>query len=338
MLFIVFISCFAAWKVADKYFLSRGKDLNRKAWESTYVERGLSVPPDGPREGYWGKRLGPKTPDPILVWHEPQISIPGLVEVDSRGLQYYRSPGTPRYRVLIIGASVAFGANASDIAHTYFNIIGKSLEQRGVPVEIVVFAGGAWKSIQEVKAFRMSPGAKRPDLVVFLNGLNDLTNGPTSRSLFGDTLPAADGGETDVFYHAQDYDQRVSDYLENMTIAQKFAADSHIPMLITLLPSLADRAHRTRIEEKLLKANLATNASPRSLQTGYEAMRKGLVKMEQAQLLHFLDCSRVFDSDRKTIFVDLWHFSDFGHEILGRAMGEKIYTLLKEFKPVSDVH
>ena len=41
-----------------------GKALNQMAWEMSFSERGLPVPPEGPRGGYWGVRIGPKIADP----------------------------------------------------------------------------------------------------------------------------------------------------------------------------------------------------------------------------------------------------------------------------------
>ena len=58
-------------------------------------------------------------------------------------------------------------------------------------------AGGAWKSIQELRAFQLHLQRQPIDLIVFLNGLNDLTNGATAKTLYGEKIQPADG------YHGQ---------------------------------------------------------------------------------------------------------------------------------------
>jgi hypothetical protein len=58
-------------------------------------------------------------------------------------------------------------------------------------------------------------------------------------------------------------------------------------------------------------------------------MREGLAALEQSGWLKFLDCSRVFDGERATTFTDLWHFSDFGHRLLGTAMAAAIAPILR---------
>jgi hypothetical protein len=62
-------------------------------------------------------------------------------------------------------------------------------------------------------------------------------------------------------------------------------------------------------------------------------MREGLAQLERSGWLQFLDCSRAFDGERATTFTDLWHFSDFGHRILGTAMAARITTILRETAP-----
>ena len=68
-----------------------GKKINLNAWERSYMERGLPIPQNGPREGYWGSRLGKKISHPILGWHESGISISNLLEIDQKGFQRYLS-------------------------------------------------------------------------------------------------------------------------------------------------------------------------------------------------------------------------------------------------------
>lgn len=310
-----------------------GRDLNQLAWESSYTERSEPVPEGGPRGGYWGARIGPKVPDDKLGWHEPRTLDPGRVDIDQRGLQYYRTTASPKRQVLIIGGSVAAGAYASSIATTYYDVLGTELERLGTPADLTIVAGGAWKTTQEGRALQMYEPSLRPDLIVFLNGLNDLIVGSRARTLFGEHTPTRDGSPWNENYHDHDYDQRVTDYLEIMRRVGAFAKRVDTPALIVLQPSLVERAHPTPIERRLLELSLLPHPSAAVLQESYEAMRDGLAGMERSEMLHFLDCSRVFDGERATTFVDLWHFSDFGHRLLGVAMAERIAAILRAGPP-----
>ena len=310
-----------------------GKALNQLAWESSYTERGEPVPPQGPREGYWGARIGPKISDPTLGWHEPPLSEPGLLDVDDQGLQRYRTGASAKRHVLIIGGSVAFGSYASSIATTYFHVLGTELDRLGTPADLTIVAAGAWKALQEGYAVERYGSSLAPHLIVLLNGLNDLTSGATSRKLFAQPTETRDGRPFSNEYHEHDYAQRVADYLEIMRRVGLFARRAGRPFLVVLQPSLAERAQRTPIEERLLENSLVPHESGAALQRSYQAMRDGLAALEQSGTLQFLDCSRAFDGERATTFTDLWHFSDFGHRLLGIAMAEKIAPILRATGP-----
>ena len=90
---LVAVACLGAfyWYRRRQDPIALGKALNQSAWESSFEERGLPVPPSGPRDGYWGSRLGPKVSDPSVGWHEGRILVPGLLDIDARGFQHYVS-------------------------------------------------------------------------------------------------------------------------------------------------------------------------------------------------------------------------------------------------------
>ena len=254
--------------------------------------------------------------------------MPGLLDVDEHGLQRYRAAAKKKRRVLILGGSVAFGAYASSIGTTYFHVIGADLERLRTPADLTVVASGAWKSIQELRALEVYGPALRPDVVVFLNGLNDLTNGANSRTLYGDRVATLDGTGWTITYHEHDYDQRVSDYLENMRRAAELAASLESDTLVILQPALVEREQPTELEDRLLTGSLLPHASAEALTRSHEAMRAGLAAYQRAGLLQFLDCSRAFDRERATTFADMWHFSDFGHTILGQSIATRIALML----------
>ena len=133
-------------------------------------------------------------------------------------------------------------------------------------------------------------------------------------------------------YHAHDYGQRATDYLINMDAARNISKSSGAEMLVVLQPSLAEREHKTRIEKRLLKRSLISHPSVREINESYASIRSGLYKRSQNDGFHYLDCSKIFDSELETTFTDIWHFTDFGHEILGHAMAEKLFAILNHRK------
>jgi lysophospholipase L1-like esterase len=320
------------WIAYGERFLAPagGRELNRLAWESTFVERGLDVPPAGPRDGYWGERLLPKARDALTGWREDAQRITGFLDVDDRGCQSLAGSGDGRRHVLIVGGSVAFGAYASSAPTTYFHRLGRRLEEAGAPADVTVCAAGAWKSRQELAALEARAAELRPDLIVLFDGLNDLTSGATSDALFGDRVPVPDGRTWSVHFHAHDYERRVADYLDNVRQAVRVSAGGSAGLLLVLQPSLAERREPSFLERRLLAASLEPHESKRALTDGYEAMRAGLRELAAASPgVEFLDLSRVFDTEEPTTFTDLWHFTDPGHEIVAAAMAPRIAELLR---------
>jgi len=306
-----------------------GVDLNQRAWEASYLERNKPIPPQGPREGFWGSRIRRKARDELLGWREPPVVVPGLLEIDEDGVQHRTSGAADPHQIMILGGSVAFGAYSSAIDTTYFHLLGKELERALTAANLHIVAGGAWKSEQELKAFGRLGPEFRPDLTIFLNGLNDIVNGSTSRLRYGQVVPTLDGRRWSVTYHVHDYDQRVRDYLDNMAEAARLATSLGSDLLIVLQPSLLERAQPTATERDLMRAALLPHPSAEALTSSYEALRRGLTKLAQSPGVHFLDASRCLQDERATTFADLWHFSDFGHEILAKEMARRVIPILE---------
>ncbi len=305
-----------------------GRDLNQLAFARSFTERGLPAPESGPRDGWWGARIAPKQPDPVTNWREPEVSLPPLVEIDGQGLQRDGAEGPGVRRVLVLGGSVAFGANASCIQATWFHRLRLEVERRAGDVQVVVAAAAAWKSVQEVAWLQEYVADVRPDLVVFLDGLNDLTNGARSDTIFSQPVPTRDGRPFDLQYHEHDYAQRVTDYLELLRRGREIARAHGARVVFALQPSLAEKAPRSAIEERLLRASLTPLGPAEGLVTSYASMRAGLVKLADAPDTAFVDLSRVFAGETCTTFTDLWHFTDPGHALLAAALAPEVTRLL----------
>lgn len=290
------------WMAKRKLVKPSGEALNRMAWEANFTERGLPVPPGGPRDGYWGARMPGQVKDPDLGWHEAEVHIPGVVEEDASGLQRLETPGAQAH-LLIIGASVAWGAYASSIETTYFARLAHALSAAGHPTNVTVLAAGAWTSEHELKALRLRGLALSPDIVMIFDGLNDLTLGNASE------------------------DERVTAYLSRMREARDLARAAGARAVFALQPMLLNK-RRSAIEERVLELSLDSAGQAR-VKNGYQRMRAGLRELANEDGVSFVDCSGAFDDEPATTFTDLWHFPDPGHAILAGCLAPALLDFLR---------
>jgi lysophospholipase L1-like esterase len=247
--------------------------------------------------------MPPWTRDPEVGWHESEAHIPGLVEQDASGLQRWEAPGA-RHHILILGASVAWGAYASTIRETYFARLGERLAESGLPVRLTVMAAGAWTSENELKSFRGRGLALSPDVALFLNGMNDLTQGKD--------VPE---------------DVRVRGYLDHMHEARDLAETKGIAAVFALQPALVGKHHKTRLEERVLELMADKGAF---VPTAYPRMREGLLGLASHPGTAVVDCSDAFSRERATTFTDIWHFADPGHRLLAECLAAGLRPVLSE--------
>jgi hypothetical protein len=299
----------------------RGQELNVRAWNAIFLDRGLTVPDNGPRDGFQGSRLHKKRHHSLLGWVEREQRLEGMLDVDNQGMQHWRSVAEPVASILIVGASVAFGVQASCEDKTYYAVAGRKLESIGCPIDISILAACAWKSDQERLALMLKEYDGPFRIVVFLDGLNELTAGRTARDRF------AMGRAFQP--HALDFEARVKRYLGNMAACAKRCAKMKSQFLIVLQPTLFERSNLTDIDVELLAATF--HGSLKDMQPfgeSYRAMCEGLHVLAEQPHVHFLNASRLFDDEPATTFSDVWHFSDPGQELLGTVLAEKIYEML----------
>jgi hypothetical protein len=289
------------WLAKRRLVKPSGETLNRMAWEANFTERGLPVPSGGPRDGYWGARMPGQVKDPEIGWHEAEAHMPGLVEEDADGLQRLETPNA-RAHLLILGGSVAWGAYASSADDTYIARLAQWLAAHGSPTRITVLAAGAWTSEHELKALRLRGLALSPDVVMFLDGLNDFTLGSASE------------------------DERVTAYLSRMREARDLARARGARVVFALQPMLLNK-RRTALEDRVLELSLDAAGQAR-VRNGYARIRAGLQDLAKDGA-SFIDCSDVFDGERATTFTDLWHFPDPGHALLADHLAAALLEVLR---------
>jgi len=271
-----------------------GYKLREKAWRSSFSERGLGIPPGGPREGLRGEGITPV--NCAVAECNFRKYIPGLIEVDANGFQRVGKLEKPYPSILIIGGSVAWGAGASDIRNTYFSRLYDMLKDEYPDTGISVLAAYASTSGTDLSYFVNKGLDAKPDIVVFLNGLNDIT-------VKGSLRPSD-----------------ASDYILNMKIAERLAERNGITTVIVRQPFPGGKKDKTGLEEEIME--LSNKDYEEVITPLYNHIGKALEKMAKTGEIYYIDAADCFENETATTFNDQWHFSDPGHQLLA----EKIYS------------
>ena len=296
------------------FWLPVGKNLQKRAWSAGFIERGLPVPPGGIREGWNDQRIREHRVAhfdvmidgyrryPRIGWIESEVHVPGYLATDRFGRQTVDSPDASRH-ILILGGSVAFGANSARWETTYFWQLSQLLATRSHHVKITVGASGGWVSQQELLALETRDLELQPDVVLFLNGLNDIARGDSSEAI-------------------------VSTYLRHMQHATVLAEEHGFQAVFALQPCLVTKPHKSLLERHILE--LYWDQSPAEVRRCYQEMRAGLRELARHSSADFIDCSQVFDSESATTFCDFWHFSDPGHRLLAEHLAAHLAPILAQ--------
>jgi hypothetical protein len=229
-----------------------------------------------------------------------------LIDVDAAGIQHVGPHGRADVNILIIGGSVAFGAYASAIDKTYFVLLHEMLLRESIDADISVLAAGGWLSGDELAAFAEKELKLDPDVVLFLNGLNDLL-------------------ENEDAVSGYDHVHRSHYYLRNMRTAGALAVANGIKVVYMLQPSLRDKKRKSFLEERIMHATFGDQPHP-----DFELIGSGLRKLVSTDGMYYVDLSHIMDDETVTTFADAFHFSDPGHELLAIAMTRSLLPILRD--------
>lgn len=269
-----------------------GYKLREAAWEASFAERHLKVPPGGPREGIRGEGI---TPVKCAVSDcNFRKFVPGIIELDDDGLQTIGKSNSHYPHILIVGGSVAWGAGASDIANTYFSQLYGMLKNEYPDAKISVLAYYGSTSNTDLSSFVRKGLDAKPDLVVFINGLNDLTVKGELR-------------------HSD-----ASDYILNMKTAAWIAERNGIPAVIVRQPFPGGKKFKTDLEKRIME--LSNKDYEKVITPLYKHIGKVLEEMAKAGEIYYIDAAGSFQDETATTFNDQWHFSDPGHKLLAERI------------------
>ena len=120
-------------------------------------------------------------------------------------------------------------------------------------------------------------------------------------------------------------EKRVGPYLQHMREARDVALAHHIKVIFAPQPFLPEKKVKTGYEVLIL-----AESYPRvdRLVKAHDEMIRGLQEMTVPGKVYLEDCSGAFDRRKKTVFADIWHFSDIGHFILARRLARDLAPIL----------
>ncbi len=282
-----------------------GVELNRLAWEATYTERGVEVPPVGPREGYWAERIRPQQyPCGDLDACERTQTIPLLVTIDGRGFQHVGGGLDAFPRLLFVGGSVAFGAYASTVETAYFTALFRLLQDEFPGLGISILARNGSVGLEDFESYALRGSEVQPDMVVFVNGLNDLMNRP-----------------------GKSPDEGLRKYRRSVRLAAQLGHLQQVSMVFAMQPFLGGKLHKTPLERRLL--DLTIDNYEEVINPWYRRMAAEAEMLAKQGEAVFFDYSDLLADEEPTTFADQWHFSDVGHTLFAKALAHDLAPLLR---------
>lgn len=279
------------------------QQLQRRAFDASFRDRGLDLPPVGPRQGYEGERLLPqRRPCGDLAACESALDLPLLWNLDEAGRQRV-GPVDGEVRLLILGDEAALAPFASTLDETYFAVLQEHLAADGPSPSIHVQARRGQSLDQAVDGMILSGIDLEPQAVVLLlDPVRDLPAGALGEGAVAELLRR----------------QRAS-----VRRAARFGRAAGLDVAFALSPDLGAKISRSAVEEELW--DLLGSAARSRLR---QRLRDEMQRVAEEEGAHFWDYGSLLAGTRGTDFVDLSDVSDRGQEALGRALADDLRPIL----------
>ncbi|MEE2746189.1 MAG: SGNH/GDSL hydrolase family protein [Pseudomonadota bacterium] len=328
----------------------------------------LQKGPEGPHKyGYFYNKgtylYDPKIEKPNILKRTEFVFAEGHEHSISRTNNYDNG----EVRIFIIGGSTASGAGASSKSNTWSSLLEQNLKDR-IKHNIVVFnaAVGSYATCQERLCLELAVLPRKPDMVIMLNGQNDV-----EQPLSGNTRPG-DPPTTGLMY-ANLYHPITRSFLEKSAVLRYLAHSNYVmagaknrqrnlgdPQRIDLLvggiistyydnmAAMYDRCKGLNIDcIGFLQPNrsltqLSQGNSDQIAETDaymgelYRAWRSAYIgittKMIQSPYQNqFVSLENLMNSyEISSVYLDSCHFTDGGQEICAKAIGETIIPRLEK--------
>lgn len=276
-------------------------------------------------------------------------------EFDDEKVTGQKSPG--EYRIFIMGGSVAKGYGASAPEKKFHRLLENLLNENR-PEHInrtfnVVSAGRlGYVSAQELVLLLMGALDFRPDMVIHLNGFNDIiavtqyheTPGyPFYFQSMVRAIKSVKAGQvldraleqsaffSNVSKMMKKYktgpgnfssENIVRHYTRNMNQVAQILYANHIETYLFLQPTIFDKKSKSPTEQKFIDQRRLQNRQ--IFLTTYPQLAESLKRISEEHQVHWGDFRGVFDEVPETVFNDSAHFNDVGQKVMARAMYDEI--------------
>lgn len=272
-----------------------------------------------------------------------------------------KAPG--EYRIFIMGGSVARGYGASVEEKKFYHILEQLLNENR-PENIkrnfnVVSAGRlGYVSGQELVFLLMGVIDFHPDLVIHLNGFNDILaftqyKEPPGYPIYFQSIKKAlkaikigrtldNAFDSSAFLSAMEEMMKkykplpdlfpiiniARQYERNMRHIAQLLRANHIESYLLLQPNVYFKKDKSPFEAQHIK-NTGTRR-PILLPT-YPKLAESLARVSDTEKVKWRDFRYIFDKTPKTVFNDTVHLNDLGQKILAHALWKEIKpTVYKE--------
>ena len=286
-----------------------------------------------------------------------------------RGSEVNPSPTPGTLRVVVIGASAAFGWYVRDNETIAYYVQQKLTKELNQPVEVINAAVGTITSFQELMILETKVLSLKPNLVVIYDGYNDLyyasapkwdgtspsvqyakevmreVNNRQPSSIVNQTIQVAMRNSEflstlNLLYIAWIVKQQantptefqpnaITVYQQNLKKIELISKNEDINLVFVLQPILTSDSKILANEEKIVLDRL--DEPRKRVVTNYPQLINFFKKSAQENAsASFLDYTNVFQSSSEHLYYDLVHYSPQGNQIIADRLTNDLVEVIKQ--------
>lgn len=306
--------------------------------------------------------------DPHLVYRmRPDQRLEGVTinAQGFRGATVAREKPAGTVRVIALGGSVAFGQGASRDEAVWTAHLARVLAAQlpGRTVEVMNAATQGYDSMQERLLLETELLDLRPDLVLVLDGWNDMnasTGVDASKPLVMGTFYEVDRVLTQSKQWAQNvlrlsavhraiergldraarsraleagerwrvHPDAVGRYRRNLDAMCRLARSVDAPLVIVAQPELFARAEPVPTAEVEVRTKVDEGGYAAHVRANYPLFRDQARAAAEAGGARFVDGTTIFDGRPDAVFVDQVHVNDRGNELIAESLAPAVMAAL----------
>jgi len=224
--------------------------------------------------------------------------------------------------LLVVGASVAEGWHASHIKKTLWSILSQNINKaRNESLCVGVKARAGIHSNTELEFVTEFLEKAKPRAIAIIHSQNDIIN-PVFNVTKNPMGVSSDFSETLLTSSDK--------FLAYSAEIRRLASKEDVHIFEFLPPSAIDKKPLTN-DERAILVGYASDKSydwtlpGRLLTSTFDRIASILKLVDRVNGEYtFIDGRRAFEGEIKTMFADIWHFGDSGHEKFGELMSDTV--------------